>query len=139
MKKGTRRGVLLLASMLVMLVVVGGVAWAATLVGNDGPNTMKGTNGPDRIDGRGGGDWINGRGGADRMWGARGSDTIIDGSRGETYKDRISAGPGNDIINTNNTRNIRDVVTCGSGFDKWIADRNDYSLNLNACEDIRVY
>jgi hypothetical protein len=62
MEQGTRRGVLLLASMLAMLVAVGGIALAANIRGNNGPNTINGTPNNDKIRGLGGNDRLKGLG-----------------------------------------------------------------------------
>jgi Ca2+-binding RTX toxin-like protein len=139
MKKGTRRGVLLLASMLAMLVVVGGVAWAVTKVGDNGPNHINGTNGPDRLRGMGGGDTINGKRGADSIWGDRGGDLLKDGPLRERSTDYLYGGPGNDTFNTNNKPSHVDWIKCGPGFDKVVADPIDRSRNRSACEDVRTY
>ena len=40
-------------------------------------------------------------------------------------KDNLSAGDGNDVIWTFNESSKRDVVTCGGGFDRVLADRAD--------------
>ena len=38
-------------------------------------------------------------------------------------QDNLSAGPGNDVLDV--ATKTRDVVTCGSGFDRVLADRKD--------------
>jgi Ca2+-binding RTX toxin-like protein len=138
MKKGTRRGVSLLASMLVMLVVVGGVAWAVTKVGDNGPNKINGTGNNDKLRGLAGNDRLNGLGGADQMWGDSGHDTLLDGQTVEKSTDRLYGGRGNDFFNTDNNPNHKDIVYCGPGFDTWRADPNDRYVG-GRCEDVRVH
>jgi Ca2+-binding RTX toxin-like protein len=137
MKKGTRRGVLLLASMLAMLVLVGGVALAANLIGNNGSNIINGTANSDKIRGLGGNDRLNGLGGADEMWGDSGNDTLLDGQTVEKSTDRLYGGKGSDSFNTDNKPNHKDIVYCGPGFDTWIADPNDRYIG-GRCERVRV-
>jgi Ca2+-binding RTX toxin-like protein len=137
MKKGTRRGVLLLASMLVMLVVVGGVAWALNIVGTDRDDNLRGTSANDRIRGLGGNDFINGLSGADIIWGEAGNDELVDGARSESFRDQLYGGSGNDTIWTNNRPYRRDVVNCGPGFDTLVADPYDAYVG-QPCEDVIV-
>jgi Ca2+-binding RTX toxin-like protein len=136
MKKGTRRGVLLIALMLAML-AVGGVALAATLRGDNGPNKINGTPNNDNIHGLAGNDRLNGLGGADVLSGGRGNDTILDGQKVEKSVDRLYGDKGNDFLNTNNQPNNRDIVKCGPGFDTWQADPNDRYVG-GRCEKVRV-
>jgi Tol biopolymer transport system component len=65
----------------------------ATIVGDDGPETIKGTKKADVIVGNGGNDKIKGKGGNDRICGGRGKDTLIGGPGA---KDRLVGGPGKD-------------------------------------------
>ena len=140
MKKGVKRGVLWLASMLAMLMMVGGVAWAATWVGTNGPDNVAGTPGPDRLNAKGGNDTVDGRGGADRIWGGDGRDLLVDGLRGDRSTDYLYGGWGNDTINTNNKPNHVDGIKCGPGVDKVVGDPNDQIIgNRSACEVIRVH
>jgi len=140
MKKGTRRGVLLLASMLVMLVVVGGVAWAVTKIGDDGPNKIKGSNGSDKIHGLRGNDELDGQGGSDRIWGDNGNDRLIDGGlRTDQATDKLYGGKGNDTLITRNKPQRKDFVSCGPGFDTWVADPVDrYYKSGGRCEKVHV-
>jgi Ca2+-binding RTX toxin-like protein len=138
MKKGTRRGVLLLASMLVMLAVVGGIAWAVTKIGDDGPNTLTGTSGRDTLRGLGGNDNLNGQRGADRISGGPGRDRLVEGGlRSDKSVDYLAGGGGNDILITRNKLPSRDNVRCGPGFDRWTADRADRYYG-SRCERVRV-
>ena len=60
-----RRIGFLLAATAAVLVLVGGVALAATKIGGPGDDALIGTNNPDLLDGRGGDDAIHGKGGDD--------------------------------------------------------------------------
>ena len=138
MKKGTRRGVSLLASMLAMLVVAGGVAWAVTKFGDNGPNTINGSAGNDQIHGLGGNDSLNGQLGADDIWGDRGNDRLIEGPlRQDRAADELLGGKGNDTLITRNKPPSRDFVKCGTGFDTWTADRKDRYVG-SRCERVFV-
>lgn len=139
MKKGTRRGGLLIASLLAMLVVVGGVALAANWKGTNGPDTFNGTPNSDNLRGLAGDDRISGLGGADEIWGDSGDDILLDGQKVEKSVDRLYGGKGNDTLNTNNRNNYKDIVYCGPGRDKWIHDPNDrYYVSGGRCEIERV-
>jgi Ca2+-binding RTX toxin-like protein len=128
----TRRGVLLLASMLVAIVVSAGVALAATINCSGGGALCRGTTVADNISGStgkdsifayGGSDLVAADLGADRIRGAAGNDTIGDGPIRDQSYDVIIAGTGNDKVNTNNTPGRRDYIDCGAGRDTLIADR----------------
>jgi Ca2+-binding RTX toxin-like protein len=138
MKKGTRRGVWLLASMLAMLVAVGGIALAANLRGTNGPDNFSGTPNNDKMRGLAGNDRLNGLGGADEIWGDSGHDTLLDGQTVEKSTDRLYGGKGNDYFNTDNRGNHKDIVYCGPGFDTWRADPNDRYIG-GRCERVRVH
>jgi len=136
MKKGTRRGALLIALMLAML-AVGGVALAAQLRGTNGPDDIKGTGNNDTIRGLAGNDRLKGLGGADKMWGDSGSDGLYDGQLVEKSKDRLYGGVGDDFFNTQNEPHSPDIVYCGRGFDTWWADPKDKYIG-ERCEKVRV-
>ena len=173
-----RRVVLVLAAVAVSLLLVGGVAWAVTRVGTDGPDTLRGTNGDDNLLGKGGndnlfgkrgsdnllggpgrdnvlgGDEGNGSGGdsnlvggsgndrvagglgSDNLEGAEGNDILIDGTIDESSTDDLSAGAGDDVIPAINRPAFEDVVACGSGFDRVLADRKD--IVASDCERVFV-
>jgi hypothetical protein len=57
--------------------------------------------------------------------GGDGTDTLWEFPFGETSKDIYSGGDGNDIFAVNNRRPSKDIVSCGSGFDRVSADRID--------------
>jgi Ca2+-binding RTX toxin-like protein len=90
-----RRTTLTLVVALVVLMVVGGVALAKTINGDDGPNSLKETPQADVIRGYGGKDDIHPGDGADQVY----------------------AGPGNDYVSAIGD-DSRDVVRCGRGYDR---------------------
>src|SRR5438874_1268123 len=67
----------------------------------------------------GGNDDERGGAGDDNLQGDRGADDL-NGGKGD---DHIDGGPGNDVINSRDGQ--RDVVNCGSGFDRVRADHKD--------------
>ena len=62
---------------------------------------------------------------SDNLVGARGNDYMIDGFELNPKEDAVSAGPGNDALWVWNRPAGEDGVTCGSGFDRVFADRDD--------------
>lgn len=94
----------------------------ATLGGAD---CVRGQSGNDRIAGGGGRDHLSGDGGSDVVAGGLGNDVL----RGGTGRDRLYGNAGNDVIRSRDGR--RDVVNCGRGRDRAIADRGD---RLVGCE-----
>ena len=129
-----RRAVLLAAVMLVALVAVGGVALAETLTGNDRDNRLIGTNQRDSISGGGGEDLIKGLRSIDSLNGGAGGDDIYAGPRDEQARDTVVAAGGNDFIKVFNRPAAKDVVHCGDGRDRVIADSKDV---LSGCEQKR--
>src|SRR5918994_1083959 len=95
-----------------MVFMFAGVALAALIEGNDGPNTLVGTprgdaiygyGGADLIHARGGGDAVRLGGGSDEGYGEYGDDYIraVDGS-----EDDIHCGPGSDRARANPGDNV---------------------------------
>jgi Ca2+-binding RTX toxin-like protein len=134
-----RRGVLLLASIVVMVVVGAGVALAANINCGDNPAVgCLGTNQPDTITGtadrdvitaassgdtvraRGDGDDVYGDAGGDNLNGNRGGD-YIEGGRGE---DVMRGGPDNDAINAVDGLG-GDVANGGDGDDDCYLDNRE--------------
>jgi hypothetical protein len=50
---------------------------------------------------------------------------LIDGPRWESAKDTLGGGEGKDILFIFNRPAARDIVGCGDGFDRVLADRKD--------------
>lgn len=105
------------------------------IAGLAGGDTLDGAAGDDLVTGGSGADALTGGLGADKLSGGPGADTLSDVP--ERYEDvsleatlnRLAAGPGPDRIDTANGR--RDLVHCGAGRDRVIADRED---RLAGCE-----
>ena len=158
-----KRILLMLATIVAAVLMVGGVALAATKIGTDGPDTLMGTKGSDALSGRGGTDWIDGRAGNDVIRGGPGNDDplssrpigILDGGRGadiisggpgidllfdgplrEGAQDILKGGDGNDDLTTYNRPAARDMVSCGAGRDLADVDRKD--IVSDDCETVRV-
>jgi Ca2+-binding RTX toxin-like protein len=129
-----RRMILLAAVMLIALVAVGGVALAETLTGNDRDNRLIGSNQRDSISGGGGEDLIKGLRSRDSLNGGAGGDDIYAGPRNERARDTVVAARGNDFVKVFNRPSAKDVVQCGEGRDRVIADSKDV---LSGCERVR--
>jgi len=129
-----------------------------SLTGGPAADVLRGTAGQDAIRGGGGGDLLCGRGGSDKLFGDAGNDRLygdacprsassratagasndrlyggagndlLDGGKGVN---RYSGGSGNDTIRAANGR--QEIVDCGSGRDKAIADRID---RVRGCERV---
>jgi Ca2+-binding RTX toxin-like protein len=99
-----RRTILVLATMLVMLVVVGGVAFAlqcgeGTCFGTEAGEVIEGTDTGETIIAFGGNDEIRGNGGGDVIDGGEGNDNISGDSAGRPGgDDRLHGGPGDDYF-----------------------------------------
>jgi Ca2+-binding RTX toxin-like protein len=98
---------------------VASVAFAATIKGTPGNDTLNGTDGADVIAGFAGDDTINALNGRDLVFGGPGNDTILGGNGW----DLIFGGAGNDTINGENGpdllrgRSGDDTVDGGDGRD----------------------
>ncbi len=71
------------------------------------------------------------RGSADNLDGDGGRDTIYTRPKGESAKDLVDAGPGNDRIYAFNRPASRDVINCGPGRDRVTADSRDVRDGCN--------
>jgi Ca2+-binding RTX toxin-like protein len=117
------------------------------VVGNEGDDTLHGRSGPDGLFGEGGddtlfgesrGDTFQGAGGSNEYFGASGADDILANQSRTGETETVSAGPGNDTINADDTfffEAERDNIDCGSGKDIVSADSAD-DIAAN-CEDVR--
>jgi uncharacterized repeat protein (TIGR01451 family) len=115
------------------------------LRGRDGNDCLYGGEGNDVLDGDGGDDGLWGGDGRDRLFGGTGSDRILGGAKGDelhgdagndqlfagTGRDRLWGGAGNDTISARD--GSRDVVQCGAGLDRVMADRRD---RVRGCERV---
>ena len=123
--KTTRRLVLTLAAMGVMILLFSEVAIADTINGTEGPDTLKGTDGNDVLYGHGGNDTLEPQGGVDYVYGGTGNDTFRDGGNDEGWwPDLFSGEDGDDFIDAatkpgyDGRGAYGDSVYCGEGFDR---------------------
>jgi Ca2+-binding RTX toxin-like protein len=74
--------------------------------------------------------------GSDNVLGDEGNDFLIDGPTREFSLDKVSGGDGNDVFLVENVPAAKDLVTCGDGFDRVLADTKD--LVARNCERVRI-
>ncbi len=136
-----RRALLILATIMLGVLTLGGVALAKEITGTSGPDDLEGTNRSDKIWGLQGPDYIAGKGGSDDLYGNRGEDEVrgadgydyVDGGRGS---DDLYGGRRNDWLKA--VDGERDLVNCGSGHDdEAYVDEID-RVNEN-CEHVKEY
>jgi Ca2+-binding RTX toxin-like protein len=103
-------------------VVVGGVPGAG-FRGDVAPTSR----GDKNLVGGPGNDDVEGGRGSDNIVGGRGNDFLFEGAEPDVAKiDNISAGAGNDAVWVLNWNPVgKDVLSCGDGFDRVLADRTD--------------
>jgi Ca2+-binding RTX toxin-like protein len=105
--------------------VVNGSSFAEPLAGNK------------NLAGGEGNDAVQGGLGSDNVLGGEGNDFMVDGEFDPpAVKDTLSAGDGNDVLNVANKPAGKDVVSCGSGFDRVLADRAD--VVVPDCEKVFI-
>ena len=100
----------------------------ATLPPSDSGDAIRGFGGNDKLRGGSGDDCLFGGKGKDRLKGDDGNDKLKGGSgkdrlTGGAGADKLGGGPGNDILRSKGGG--ADVVKCGPGKDKVIADKKD--------------
>src|SRR5215211_1361750 len=122
------RALLIMATTLLGMLVLGGAALAVTktcsanpCVGTNGPDRLKGTDAKNEISGLRGPDYITGKQRADELHGDRG-------------KDELYGGGSNDTMNARDA--YKDNVNCGLGTDTAYVDRLD-RVNED-CENVFV-
>ena len=124
--------------------MVGGAGNDGLLGGRDSDNTLgdsgndflNGDIGSDRAVGGQGRDLIEGWTGSDRILGG-GGDLLIHGPIEESSKlNVLSGGEGEDIFLGENVPAVKDIVSCGGGFDRAMADSKD--VVADDCEKVRV-
>ena len=124
---------------------IGGGSGNDSLVGGSGPDKLDGDSGADRLFGQSAVDILNGGTGRDmlaagdgndrlsgdrdrdRLFGERGRDVLFGGSGSDT----LDGGSGGDRIYS--ADRSRDIVRCGTGFDRVVADRLD---RVSGCERV---
>jgi Ca2+-binding RTX toxin-like protein len=92
-----------------------------------GDKNMVGGSGNDAV--------IGGRS-SDKVLGEEGNDLVADGPEREFATDRLTAGDGNDVVAVVNRPAFKDLVTCGGGFDRVLADRKD--VLADDCERVFI-
>ncbi len=105
-----------------------GGAGADRIFGQTGNDVLVGASGRDMLAGGDGNDRLNGGSGPDRLFGERGNDRLV---AGDTGGNTLDGGTGDDHLDAVNGR--RDIVRCGSGFDRAVVDRFD---RVSGCERI---
>ena len=114
-----RWALLILATMMLGVLLVGGVALADTIDGTSGPDDLVGTDKEDVIHASGGADYVSGLAAPDLLYAGAGNDTVV----GRDGNDRIYGNAGSDTLFGNESNDTiysdgdqtRDVVKCGIG------------------------
>jgi hypothetical protein len=71
------------------------------------------------------------------MLGEGGGDALVDGNLGEASKnDVLLGGDGDDILIGDHVPAVKDIVSCGGGFDRAMADSKD--VVADDCEKVLV-
>jgi Ca2+-binding RTX toxin-like protein len=107
-----------------------------TVLGGSGNDFVFGDKGSDRaVVGGQDRDLIDGFTGSDRMLGEGGGDWLFDGPLDEASKnDVLSGGEGDDILFGDHVPAVKDIVSCGGGFDRVVVDSKD--VVANDCEKV---
>ena len=120
-----------------------GLAGKDNLLGGPGKDVVIGGKDPDHISGGDknlvggpGNDFVLAGKGSDNVVGNEGNDVLSDDGVREFSKDRLSGGPGDDVIDVIHEPAARDLVVCGRGFDWVVADRKD--VTAPDCEEVAV-
>jgi hypothetical protein len=114
-----RRALLILASMGLGVLLLGGVALADTIDGTSGTDDLVGTDNEDVIHASGGADYVSGLAAPDLLYAGAGNDTVV----GREGNDRIYGNAGADMLFGNESNDTiysagdqtKDVVKCGIG------------------------
>jgi Ca2+-binding RTX toxin-like protein len=114
-----RRALLIMATMGLGVLLLGGVALADTIDGTSGPDDLVGTDQGDVIHASGGADYVSGLAAPDVLYAGAGNDTVVgrdgnDSIYGNAGSDVLFGNESNDTIYSDGDR-VRDVVKCGIG------------------------
>jgi Ca2+-binding RTX toxin-like protein len=114
-----RRALLIMVTMGLGVLLLGGVALADTIDGTSGPDDLVGTDSKDVIHASGGADYVSGLAAADLIYAGAGNDTVVgregnDSIYGNTGSDTLFGNESNDTINSAGD-GVKDVVKCGIG------------------------
>jgi hypothetical protein len=133
------RVLLIMVTMGLGVLLLGGVALADTIDGTSGPDDLVGTDQEDVIHASGGADYVSGLAAPDLLYAGAGDDTVV----GRDGNDRIYGNAGTDTLygnHENDTINsagdgVRDIVKCGHGKkDTAFVDEIDWVKNN--CENV---
>jgi Ca2+-binding RTX toxin-like protein len=131
LRKGTkvRRTGLIAAAAIIMLVLGSSVAFAVSMAGTIGADTLNGTAQADKLSGSDGADTISGLGGNDELYSDSGNDKLNGGDGNDKLFDGfgkylLSGGAGDDFLNALDLQG-GGTLNCGTGADRWVADWND--------------
>ena len=120
-----------------------GLAGNDHLLGGSGKDIVRGgtlersLGGSKNVAGGNDNDVVLGGKGSDKVMGEEGNDYLSDGEFENAVKDNLFGGTGNDVLDAiNKTGVTKDVVACGSGFDRVLADRKD--VVAPDCERVTV-
>ena len=83
-----------------------------------------------------GNDFVVGGQGSDNIVGGDGNDFLIDGNLRESSRDNVAGGGGGDVIIANHVPAVKDIVVCGRGFDRVLADTKD--TVARDCERVKI-
>jgi Ca2+-binding RTX toxin-like protein len=126
-----RRALLIVATMGLGVLLLGGVALADTIDGTSGPDDLVGTDNDDVIHASGGQDYVSGLAAHDVLYAGAGNDTVVgregdDSIYGNTGSDELFGEEGNDTINSAGDQ-TKDIVKCGQGdADTAYVDKEDW-------------
>jgi Ca2+-binding RTX toxin-like protein len=101
------------------------ICWGAGKDVVAGGNEFFSSGGDKNLVGGRGNDFVLAGQGPDNALGEAGNDLIIDGTLDEPSKDNVSGGSGKDVFLVDNKPAMKDILTCGPGFDRALADRKD--------------
>jgi len=114
-----------------------------TLLGGPGKDVVNGGNlaeplaGNKTLVGGEGNDAVQGGLGSDNVLGGEGNDFMVGGEfEPPAVKDTLSGAEGNEVIDVLNKPAGKDVVSCGSGLDRVLADRAD--MVAPDCEKVSI-
>jgi Ca2+-binding RTX toxin-like protein len=119
-----------------------GLGGSDNLLGGDGKDIVLGGTerrpggGDKNLAGGSGNDFVGGGQGSDNIVGGDGNDLLIDGNLRESSRDNLAGGDGKDVILADNVPAFKDVVSCGGGFDRVLADRED--TVARDCERVKI-
>jgi hypothetical protein len=102
-----------------------GLAGNDNLLGGAGKDVVFSGHGSDNAVGGDGNDFLDGANGSDKIAGGDGNDFMLDGEAHGGATDLLSGGAGTDVLNPANKPAGKDLVSCGPGVDRVLADRKD--------------